>query len=88
MASPDDVLQGWLAQLSAIELVDSGDVDSIAAANLEMFSIAEAQDARVTSSALGEFLRDAHRAYSTAAARTELSAGSMPGTTFRPGSCA
>ena len=67
-----DVLGDWLAQLNALELVASGDVNAIASANLEMFAIAEAQDAKLTSAAVADFLRDAHRAYSTAAARIQL----------------
>lgn len=57
-----DLMQAWSAQLAAIELVDTGDVNSIAAVNLEMFSVAEAQDAHVTSAELTGFLREAHQA--------------------------
>ncbi|MBA3455561.1 MAG: hypothetical protein H0T42_20880 [Deltaproteobacteria bacterium] len=67
-----DILEIWLARLAALELVQTGDVNAIGQANLELFSVAEAQDAKLTSAALAGFLRDAHRAYSVAAARTDL----------------
>ena len=58
-----DPLQRWRATLAALELVD----DDAPVGNMEMFSIAAAQDAGITAPALAAFVRDAHRAYSLAA---------------------
>jgi hypothetical protein len=67
-----DLLRTWAARLAGTSVVDAGDRDATANANIEVFSIADAQDARVEPVALADFLRDAHRAFSRAAARARL----------------
>lgn len=69
--TPTELLGAWLAELTGMKLV-SGERNATANANMEAFSIADAQDTAVEAAALAGFLRDAFRAYSQAAARAGL----------------
>lgn len=66
---PEELLKTWAATLTALELVDAGDRDATARANMEVFSIAAVQDAGVAAPVVADFVRNAHRAYSLAATR-------------------
>jgi len=67
-----ELLHVWTAHVATVRRVGMGDRDAVAVENMEMFSIAEAQDAGVANAELAGFLRDAHRAYSAAASRAEF----------------
>lgn len=66
---PEELLQTWRARVAALQLVDAGERDATAIANMEVFSIAAAQDSNVSALAVADFVREAHRAYSLAASR-------------------
>jgi hypothetical protein len=67
-----ELLRTWMTTLAALELVDGRDRDATALENMEVFSIADAQDCGVPTSALVDFVHAAHRAYSLAATRVGL----------------